>query len=64
MLIKNYAHTTKHTDCLTCKDGGHECSKHEKQHGEEQEASVVEHFAGIIPNVQVQQTNQHADTQV
>lgn len=47
---------------LTCEDGGHECSEHEKQHGEEEEASVVEYFAGIIPDVQVQQSNQNANT--
>ncbi len=51
MLIKNQVHTTKHTDCLTCQDGGMSAANMRKQHGEEQEACVVEHFAGIISNV-------------
>lgn len=34
------------------------------EHGEEEESSVVEHFAGIVADVQVQQTNQNSNTQV
>lgn len=49
---------------LTGQDGGHEGSKHQEQHGEKEEASVVEDLTGIIPNFQIEQTNQHPNTQV
>lgn len=51
-------------ELLTGEDGGHQCSKHEEEHGEEEEASIVEDFAGVVADVQVEQPDQHPDADV
>lgn len=47
---------------LTGQDGGHQGSKHEEQHGEKEETSVVEDLAGIISDIEIKQANQHSNT--
>lgn len=46
---------------LTGKHSWHKGSKHEEQHGEEEATRVVEDLAGIIANVQVEETNEHTN---
>lgn len=41
---------------LTGQHSRHECSKHEEEHREEEKSSVVKHPAGIIANVEIEQT--------
>lgn len=36
---------------LTSQNCGHQSGKHEEQHGEEQEANVVEDLGGIVADV-------------
>ena len=49
---------------LTGQHGGHESSEHDEEHGEEEEAGVVEDLAGIVADVEVKQSYQHADGDV
>lgn len=49
---------------LTGEHGWHKGSKHEEQHGEEEAAGVVEDLDGIVTDVQVKETNEHADDHV
>lgn len=49
---------------LTGQNGGHEGSKHEEEHGEEQEARVAQDLLGFVPDPQVQQANEQADPNV
>lgn len=49
---------------LTGQNSGHEGSKHEEEHGEEQEAGVAQDLLGLVPNPQVQQANEEADADV
>lgn len=49
---------------LTGQNSGHEGSKHEEEHGEEQEAGVAQDLLGFIPDSQVQQANEEADPNV
>lgn len=49
---------------LTGEDGGHEGREHEEEHGEEEAAGVVKDLAGIVADVQVEETNEHADHHV
>lgn len=58
------AHTHPQAALLTGEHGGHEGSKHEEQHGEEEAAGVVEDLAGVVPDVQVEEANEHADQHV
>lgn len=49
---------------LTGQNSGHEGSKHEEEHGEEQEAGVAQDLLGFVPDPQVQQANEEADPDV
>lgn len=49
---------------LTGQDGGHQGSKHQEQHGEKEEASVVEDLASIVSNFEIKQANQHPNRQM
>lgn len=51
-------------ELLTGEDGGHEGSKHEEEHGEEEEAGVVEDLARVVADVQVEQPDEHPDADV
>lgn len=50
--------------CLTGKYCRHQGSKHEEQHGEEEEAGVVENLAGIVSNFEIKQAYQHSNRQM
>lgn len=54
-------HPTLRAAKLTGEHGWHKGSEHEEQHGEEEAAGVVEDLAGIVADVQVEETNEHAD---
>lgn len=49
---------------LTGEHSGHEGCEHEEQHGEEEAAGVVEDLAGIVADVQVEETNEHTNHHV
>lgn len=49
---------------LTRENGGHEGCEHEEQHGEEEEAGVTQDLLGLVPNPQVQQADEEADSDV
>lgn len=49
---------------LTGQHGGHQRSKHEEKHGEEEKAGVAEHLLGLVADAQVQQPDQDANTDV
>lgn len=51
-------------DLLTSHDCWHQCCEHKEEHAEEQEAGIVQPFTGLVPDPQVQQTNQNAHSQV
>lgn len=40
---------------LTCQHSWHQCSKHDEEHREEEEAGVVKDLAGVVTDVEVQQ---------
>lgn len=62
--LPSYFGVHKGEQPLTGEDCGHQCSKHEEEHGEEEEASVVEDFGSIVANVQVEQADQHPNADV
>lgn len=49
---------------LTGQHCGHQGSKHEEKHREEEEASVVENLAGIISNFEIEQANEYSNGQM
>lgn len=49
---------------LTCEHRGHQSGEHEEQHGEEEEPGVTQNLLGLVPDAQVQQTDQNADPDV
>lgn len=52
------------TGGLTCEHSGHQSGEHQEQHGEEEEPRVAENLFGFVADVQVQQADQNADTDV
>lgn len=49
---------------LTCEHRGHQSGEHEEQHGEEEEPGVTQNLLGLVPDAQVEQTDQNADPDV
>lgn len=57
-------HPTSQAAQLTGEHSRHKGGKHEEEHGEEEAASVVEDLAGIVTDVQVEETNEHPNHHV
>lgn len=49
---------------LTRENGGHQGREHEEQHGKEEEAGVAQDLLGFVPDAQVQEADEEADSDV
>lgn len=59
-----FQNNSSYHEQLTGEDGWHESTEHEEQHAEEQTASVVVRFAGLVADAEIKKTNENANTQV